>query len=146
MHEEPQASPSNLETNLGRKLDAPRPASAQEGIADAHVASGSERQEADAAPRRVQPIVRRISNKIRQVRIGKVGMIKQVKELSSDLQVYPLRDCCVLEDGEIELLKTGGAQRVPPQIAEVAGAGKAVAVAAPSKTSRVTESAGHLKG
>ncbi len=89
-------SGATLERNLGRKLDATRPAATEEWIADAHVASCSERQETDAAARRVQPIVCRVSNKVRQVRIGEVGMIEQVKEFSSDLQIYALCDRCVL--------------------------------------------------
>ena len=135
----------NLERDLGRKLHPARAAAAEKRIADAHIARRRKRQETDAPPRCVQAVVCRIGNEIRQVRIGKVGMIQQVEELGPDLQIYPLGDRRVLEHRKVEFLEIGRAQRVASQISEVASARAAVAVAAVAKARSVAESARHLE-
>jgi hypothetical protein len=118
-----------LERNLGRKLDAPRPASTEKRIADACISRGDDLVRTLLSPGEV---VRRagVSDEVWHFRIRKVGMIEQIEELRAELQVHTLAQCGVLVDREIELLKARPFQRIAGQIAEVSGAGDAIVLAA----------------
>src|SRR5882757_7476450 len=89
---------TRLERDLGRELHSARPAASQERVANADVAGGREREERiarswnDCTPTlTVEAIGRRIRDEVRQIRIGEIRMIKDVEEISPNLQVDALR-------------------------------------------------------
>src|ERR1700730_2222362 len=142
-----------LERNLSRELDSPRPAASQERIADANIARGCERQE--RCSRRkvsretptigVEPVGRGIRDEIRKIGIGKIGVVEEVEEVDVKLEIQPFRQSRFHVDTEIELFERRPAQRVAPQVAEVASASSAVAVTRGAIRSAISKSARHLE-
>ena len=112
-----------LERELGRELDAARAASAEERVADAHVARRNDMvgsvayfatpascYEATPAGSRMRwgrltYVASRVGNKRRQQRIGEVWMIEDVKEFRTELQTQLLADLRVLVNREIPLFE-----------------------------------------
>src|SRR5882762_7068704 len=111
-----------LERNLSRELNSPRPAASQEWVANANVARGREGQERGARRKvsretstiGVEPIGRGISDEIRKIRIGKIGVVEDVEEVNVKLEIQPFRQSRFLVDTEIELFERRPAQRVAP--------------------------------
>ena len=112
----------DLERNLQSKLRSPGAASAQEWVADTYVAGGGKSQVADTPSRRgVKAIACRVGDEVRQVRIGEIGVVENIKELSPELQNQAFRQIRVLEDGEVELLERGTPKAITTHVAEMAG-------------------------
>ena len=115
-----------LEGDLSGELDAARAASAEERIANSHVAGGCQRVITDAATRRVDTVDTGVGDEIRQLRVGKVGAVEQVEEFSAELQLHPLGNLGVLEHRAVELLERWSSERIACQVAEMPCARQAV--------------------
>src|SRR5215469_12658357 len=72
-------------------------------------------------------------------------MIEYIEEVGTDLQVHPLCDGRVLEDPQIEFLEAGAKKNIATQIAEMAAARLAIAIARAVKVRAVAECAWNLK-
>src|SRR5579859_1292925 len=113
-----------LELKHGRQLNAARATAADERVADAHVARGSDGQTAAAnftIPGAVERKASRgrIGDKRRQQRIREVRVIEQVEEVDSELHADALGNRRLLVDGEVPLFERRSSQRVAAHVAEV---------------------------
>ena len=144
---------NNLERDLQSELRSARAASAEERIADAHVAGGGESEGATALSGRNQltnlgiskwipggnAVAGRVGDEVRQVWIGEIGVIENIEELSPELQNCMLGQVGIFEDREVEFFEGGSAQRVAPEITEMAGPSDAIGVGG----SKTVKCAGH---
>ena len=91
-----------LERKLHGELDPPRPAAAQERVADAHVAGGHNGISASTrlpVATHSETSDTRIGNESRKEGIREVGVVQNVKELSAYLHVQSFGDRRVLVYG-----------------------------------------------
>src|SRR5215469_7340398 len=117
---------TRLESDLSGELDAARAASAKKWVANSHVAGSRQRIITDAATGRVDTVDTGIGDEIRQLRVGKVGMVEQVEEFSAELQLHPLGNLGVFKYRAVELLEGWSSQRIACQVAEVARTRQAI--------------------
>ena len=122
-----------LESKLDGQLNAPRTATADERVADAHVARGGNNAGARSSGIAYFPPVHHLEavdawvcEEGWQVRIGKVGVIEEIEEIDAELHVKALSDRCAFVDREIELFERRTAQGIPAHITEVTRARNAV--------------------
>src|SRR6516162_9004739 len=137
--EEKRLLTMGLEGEFGGDLQAPWSAATEERIADSYVA-GNRQREKSAAPsesylrsrRRMTSRTQGVGSRgdaveigIRQVtrieRAGEIRMVQEVVGLDPELELQALGDGGVLEDREIELVKTGTDERVSSFVAEMHG-------------------------
>ena len=135
------------------ELRSSRAATAEERIADTHIAGGGQRQERraggwvrdESSAARVEAVCRRVGDEIRKIGIGKIGVVENIEEVDVELKIHALGQSCSFEDTEIEFLERRPAQAVAAQISKMAGASQAVAVARAGDGCRVAKRARHLE-
>jgi hypothetical protein len=86
MREERGKKSNGLEGDLQSELRSARAAPSEEGVADTYVAGSSESEVTDAPAIRSNAVARWIGDEIRQVRIGKIGVVENIEKLSPELQ------------------------------------------------------------
>ena len=77
---------NGLEGYLQSELCSARAAPSEEGVADTYVAGSGESEVAAPFSKAVEAIACRVSDEIRQVRIGKIGVVENIEKLSPELQ------------------------------------------------------------
>src|SRR6185437_14337694 len=68
---------------------------------------------------RLKSILEKINPEIRPKRVGEIRVIEKVEGIDPELHGYMLRDGCVLDQAEIEVLIIGPDEGVTPQIPEM---------------------------
>src|SRR5580704_13854583 len=119
-----------LKRKLGRKLDAPRAATAKKWVADADVTCGDYVVEAVAdftsCPIRRESagasgidIAGRVGNKSRQNRVGEVRMVQDIEKVRAQLHAHALGDFRVFINRKIPLLEGRALEGIPSQVSVV---------------------------
>src|SRR5258708_15723490 len=110
-----------LESELDGQLNAARAAATDEGVADANIARRSNNSGARSSGIPYFPSVQyleavdpRIGEEGWQVRIGKVGVIEEIEEISAELHADALGNRCGFVDPEIQLLEGRTPYGIPP--------------------------------
>lgn len=149
-----------LENDLQRKLRSAWSTTSEERVANADITGGGKAQWAKTATWSrardgAYTGARGIGDEVRQIRVRKIRVVQDVEELGPELQRNSLGQQRVLEDGQIDFLERRRSQSVAAEVAKVARAREAVAVAGrrywrvwrvgDGKRCRITECARHLE-
>src|SRR5208282_1443480 len=127
---------AKLEAELDGQLNAARASAADEGVADADVASGGDREVVRspgcrgpshfAAFNDLIARYERIRDVGRQERVTEVGVIEKVEEIGAELHVESFRNRRGFIKGKVPFLKGRTMQRVAAFVAVMAGSRNAV--------------------
>ena len=95
-----------LETDFGGDLEASWAATAEEGIANANIASGSEAEASQMTAVGADTIWSGVREKCGHQGADEVWMVKNVVGLKAQFKLHVLGDSSVFEDGKVKLAKT----------------------------------------
>src|SRR6266704_6164924 len=115
----------SLEGDLERELNFARATTAKERGAAAHVGGCREREE--VMPDAIGIAIKRgIHHEIREHRVGEVGMVEDVEEISCKPRLHALGNVDAARDGEIEVLIGRSAERITTEVTDVLATGASV--------------------